>query len=232
MTATALSQLAALAEELCDPRQHIERIHDRDKHRNKRLRRAWVTTHPGLLRQLAEAVTESTATSGDGGRSVPSSRPPGAWEAMSRHSAITIAVFRWCWSLRLEQRDTVEGNIYALVGAAAGMDDDDRRALLGDMRSWRHQAAVMTGWASASFVPQVACPIVDCGRMNTLRINLDRRLALCTGCEARWDDEDQEGSFAVLASYVEGATERRERDRTRVRSGKAGNGGWLTGGAA
>lgn len=224
--AVTVADLASLAEELCDARQHVERVWDRDKHRNKRMRRAHVTTQPGLLAQLAEAVTESTAAPEDGGgHSVPGSRPPGAWEAMARHSAITVAAAGWCFYLEVAQRDTVEANIRALVGAASVLDANDLSALVADVRSWRHQAAVMTGWASPSFTPQVPCPIVDCGKSNTIRVNLDRQLALCTACESRWDGED--GSFAVLAAYVEGATERHAERRVKVRSGRVGNGGWV-----
>lgn len=226
--AVTVADLAALAEELCDPRQHVERVWDRDAHRNKRLRCAYVTTQPGLLAQLAEAVTEASSSPEDGGgHSVPGSRPPGAWEAMARHSAITVAAARWCWSLKVEQRESVEGNIRALVGAAAQLDSDALAALVAEARGWRHAAAVMTGWASPSFTPQVACPVVDCGRVNTIRVNLDRRLALCSACESRWSDEDEDGSFAVLARYVEAATERRDRERVKVRSGRVGNGGWI-----
>lgn len=223
-----VSQLAALAEELCDARQHIERIWDRDVHRNKRLRRAYVTTQPGLLAQLAEAVTEATSAAEDGGgHSVPGSRPPGAWEAMARHSEITVAAARWCWHLGLEQRETVEGSIRALVGAGATLGSETLDELVLDVRSWRHLAAVMTGWAAPTFTPQVPCPIVDCGRMNTIRVNLDRKLAMCTGCDARWSDDDRDGNFAVLAAYVESATARRAEQRPKIKSGRSGNGGWI-----
>lgn len=223
-----LATLADLAEELCDARQHIERVWDRDHHRNRRLRRAYTTTQPGLLAQLAEAVTEATAVPDDGGgHSVPGSRPPGAWEAMARHSAITVAAARWCWSLRVEQRDSVEGNIRALVGVGGQLDRDTLAALVAEARVWRHAAAVMTGWASPSFTPQVACPIVDCGRVNVIRVNLDRSIALCTACESRWSDDDGDGSFAVLAAYVESATEKRATERVKIRSGRSGNGGWV-----
>lgn len=223
-----LATLADLAEELCDARQHVERVWDRDVHRNRRMRRAYVTTQPGLLAQLAEAVTEATALPEDGGgHSVPGSRPPGAWEAMARHSAITVAAARWCWSLRIKQRDSVEGNIRALVGQASQLDSDTLGALVSEARGWRHAAAVMTGWASPSFTPQVACPVAGCERTNTIRVNLDRSMALCSACESRWSDDDGDGSFAVLARYVEAATDRRATERVKIRSGRSGNGGWI-----
>lgn len=225
-----LAILVDLAEELCDARQHVERVWDRDRHRNKRMRRAHVTTQPGLLAQLAEAVTEATAAPEDGGgHSVPGSRPPGAWEAMARHSVITLGVAGWILYLKMEQRDTVEGNLRALVGVAGQLDRGLLEELVADARGWWFQAAVFTGWATPTFTPQVACPIVDCGQVNTIRVNLDRRLAVCSHlkCEARWSDDDEDGSFAVLARYVEAATEKRATERIKIRSGRVGNGGWV-----
>lgn len=223
-----IATLADLAEELCDPRQHVERMWERDRHRNKRMRRAYLTTQPGLLAQLAEAVTESTAVPEDGGgHSVPGSRPPGAWEAMARHSAITIGVAKWCLYLNLEQRDTVEGNLRALVGVAGQIDRGLLAELVADARIWWFQAAVFTGWASPTFSPRVGCPIVDCGKVSTIRVNLARKMAFCSACDSRWSDEDEDGSFAVLARYVEAATEKRDRERVKIRSGRVGNGGWV-----
>ena len=227
-----LIDLADVAEELCEPHQHVEQIVDRDPaDRRKRRRRIWATTQPGLISQLAEAAQNAAGGSAGGsegsGKGVPGSRPPGFWEALARHSAIAAETGRWCWDLKLDLRDTVEDNVRALVGLAPELDSDTAARLLADMRTWRHQAAVMTGWRQPDFAPAVDCPIVDCGRHATIRINVDRMLAWCSGCGSRWDDEA--GSIRTLARYIEASSNRTGARLSRVRSGVQGNGGWLTG---
>lgn len=228
--AQMLADIAALVEELCDPHQHTEPIHDRDHHRNRRMRRAWTTTHPGLLAQLAEAVTDATSVTEDGptSRGVPRSRPPGSWEALAAHSAITVAVHRWCWRLRLDPRDTAENTIRLLVGA---VPTDQLGCLLADLRSWRHQAAVMTGWTTPAYAPSVPCPM--CETPGSLRVNLARQVAVCTNralddngalvCGASWEPD----SIGLLARYIAALTEQPPVRRAPVRSGRAGHGAWL-----
>lgn len=224
-----LVDIAAIAEELCEPHQHTEQIVDRDPaDRRKRRRRIWVTTQPGLISQLKTASEgHGDGRTEQGGSRVPGSRPPGFWEALARHSAISIDVVRWCWELNLDIRDTPEAGIRALVGAATNLDDSTARDLLAALRGWRHQAAVMTGWAHPAFAPAVNCPIVDCGRHATIRINTDRMVAWCIACDSRWDDEA--GAIRTLARYIEARTGSSPHRRPRIRSGKQGNGGWLTG---
>lgn len=219
-----LTDLADLVDELCDPRQHVERVHDRVDRGTRRMR-AYISTQQGLLAQLAEAAVDGAA--GDeqpGGRPVPQSRPPGCFEALARHTAITLHAARWCWDLRIEQRDTVEGNMRALVGAAAALDTGQLARLVTDARGWRHQAAVMTGWASPTFAPSVPCPA--CERRGTVRINLARQVAMCTSetCGAYWEAD----TIGVLAEYIRRLTETDQPPaRAMVRSGRAGHGAWL-----
>ncbi|MEO3922996.1 hypothetical protein ABGB07_03820 [Micromonosporaceae bacterium B7E4] len=220
-----LLDIATTASELTDRHQHIERIWDRDRHRNRRMRHVHVTTQDGLLQQLADAVyAPASPDDNGGGRPVPGSKPPGAFEALARHVAITAEVTRWCWDLRLDLRSTVEDNIRALVGKAAELDPDQTATLLADLRRWHGQAAAMTGWAARSFSPRALCPVVDCGRSNTLRVNLDRSVATCMACGSVWDDTD--GSFAALARHVEHTTTTTINTPVRLRSGKQGHGGW------
>lgn len=205
--ARLLVELAQLAEELCDPHQHVEPIREYDKHRNRRVRRAYVTTQPGLLAQLGEAMVDASSSNGGAAaHSVPGSRPPGSWEALATHAAITVGVARWCWDLRLPMRDTVEANIRLLVGGHPSLDDERFAQLLADVRRWRHKAAVMTGWQLPLFAPRVPCPV--CDKPNALRINLDRQVAVCTNperderdelvCGATWDA----ATIGVLAEYI------------------------------
>ncbi|MET9301771.1 hypothetical protein ABZX66_20855 [Micromonospora aurantiaca] len=220
--------IAQLAEELADARQHIEPVHSRDRHRNKTLRSVWVTTQPGLLDQLADAAESSSGQSCDGGtaRPAPGSRPPGQWEALSSHTTICVEVFAWVVDLKLPQADTVTANLRAIATHAPMLDDDTAAELLDHMRRWRHIAAVMTGWSTPMWAPNIACPVRDCGRTTSLRIHTERRLAYCTACQARWDDSD--GSYATLATYIQAVAEPAAHRPNRIRSGRQGYGGWLT----
>lgn len=199
-TMTSLDDIAALADEVTNPHQHTERVPywDASRHRKFREHR---TVQPGLLAQLAE-LGDAQPIEAEGGRSIPDSRPPCNLDAVSQHFQIQLAATRWCVSLGLEVRDTPEGNIRALVGAAGALDDDTRTALADEMRSWRNAAATLTGWRTPPYRPQVPCPLVDCGKVGKLRINLTRQTAACLACGALWDTE----AIGILADYVRGVT--------------------------
>lgn len=203
--ATLLTQLADLADQLCDPRQHTERIRTWDHNRNDHWR-THTTTQPGLLAQLHHAAIDpSNPDTGTHTRGALRSRPPLALEALSRHAVITIAATRWAWSMRLPVRDTVESNIRALVGAAANLDPDDTQLLLSEMRQWQRWCAVLTGWETLYQPAHVTCPIEDCQTRNSLRINLTNTTAMCRACGAAWDGTD--GSIAALADHIRIHTE-------------------------
>ncbi|MGH3679584.1 MAG: hypothetical protein ACRDT2_04900, partial [Natronosporangium sp.] len=104
--------------------------------------------------------------------------------------------------LRLELRDTPEGNIRALVGAAAALDQQTGATLADEMRSWRDTAATLTGWRAPPYRPQVPCPVIECGKVGKLRINLTKHTALCLACGSLWDTD----CIGVLADYVRGVT--------------------------
>lgn len=211
-----LADIADVVSELADGRQHTERIRRWDRNRNEQ----WdthITIQPGLLAQLYESVIPGSADA-EGSRPHPTSRPPLAIEALSLYGVIQIAVFRWAHSLRLEQRDTTESMLRALVGAAPQLDDDTAKALLSELRAWRRWCAVMTGWESALYSPRVPCPV--CERMGTLRINLTAKSAFCRGgwdpgqpkrtgdaalydCDGWWD----ESTIGVLAEWIRAATD-------------------------
>lgn len=222
----ALAELADLVEQLAEPHQHHEPIVDRDRHRNRTIRRAWSTRQDGLLMQLAAAAIDTTASEHASGPVVPGSRPPGGWEALALHAAITIGAVRWCWQLWLGQRDTVQANLRALVGSAPGLDDQTLTKLLADVRGWHHQAAVMTGWADPAYAPHVPCP--GCEQQGGLRVHVSRRMAMCVRaqCGARWTPE----TIGVLADYIRAAADSRPARRVPIRSGRAGSGGWLPAG--
>ena len=199
---TVLDSIRDTADELTDPHLHVEKIREWDGNRNPKWRHH-KTVQPGLLTQLQESVYPVHLRE-DGGRSIPASRPPLALEALSQRLAITNAVTRWCWSLKLDKRGRVESDIRQLAAAAMAFDDETARTLLAEMRQWRTWCAVYTGWETIYQPAAVPCPVVDCGQTNTLRINLTNKTATCRACRSVWDEED--GSVFVLADYVRTTT--------------------------
>lgn len=219
-----LVEIAELAEELCDARQHTERIHEWTKARNRKLTKVYITVQAGLIEQLRDAITAAVAPDDEGGRhGIPASRPPLLLEALARHIAISTAVNEWIHWLQLENRPTVEANIRALVGAAPTMDNLGRHAILADLRRWRTWAAVMSGWATAPLQPHVACPNPDCATMSSLRVYPDRKAGFCVACQHIWDDRD--GTINLLARYIKTETAR-PHAKIPVGSQTTGHGGW------
>lgn len=199
--ARMLQDIADTADELTDPRRHVEPIYTTDRHRNRKLSHLHAVTLPGLLAQVHD-MFEPSAAADEGARTIPASRPPLNLEAINTHTVVVLAVTRWCWTLHLDLRDTVESNIRGLVGAAAALDSDTQAALLAELRTWRRRAAVLTGWQTAPFRPDATCP--HCGSRRTITVNLDRKEAFCNGardgvsCEAWWDA----GTIGILADHV------------------------------
>lgn len=201
-----ITTITALAEQLCDPRHHVERVPYWDRNRNRKFRE-WRTTQPGLLRQLHEAAVEPVdGLNEPGPRNTPGSRPPLALEALSTHTAITAYAARWCWSLKVDQRDTVEDNIRALVGRAPTLDDDDLALLAVDLRQWHRWASVATGWIAPLYAPHVPCPA--CKVKGKLRVNLHAQVAHCRACQATWAADD--GSIFILGAYIQQHTDNRK----------------------
>lgn len=192
----ALTTLAALIDDLCDPHHHIERIYDTDRHRNRRVRRIWETTQPGLLAQLAALVppTSQQAEGSTGGTF--GSRPPLQLEALSRYAVIQIGAVRWAWSLQQPVRDTTESQLRGLIGPAASLDEPTLNTLVDEVRQWRRWCAVMTAWESPAYAPHVPCPV--CEKVGRLRVNLAARTAVCLACDAGWDPD----TIGVLAEHV------------------------------
>lgn len=225
---TTLTDIADLAELLCDPHQHTETV-QYWANRNRKFRRH-VTIQPGLLHQLHEAVFRQN-TADEGRRGSPGSRPPLQLEALSLHVVIQVAVTRWCWELNVTMRDSTEQDIRALVGAA--MDSDTQTLLRADLRRWRTWCEVMTGWETVWAPKGVTCPVAACGQQGSLRVLLAAKRAFCRNpartedgglvCGATWDQD----TIGVLADYISSQTATPPRPEVKVHSGKAGNGGWL-----
>jgi len=191
-----LGTLTALIDDLCDPHPHIERIYDTDQHRNKRVRRIWETTQPGLLTQLAQSVQYAGQQAEGAIGSAFRSKPPLQIEALSRYLAIQVGAVRWAWSLRLEVRDSPESQLRGLIGPAATLDDPTLTVLVAEVRQWRRWCAVMTAWESPAYAPHVPCPL--CDKVGAIRVNLTARTAVCLTCGAGWDPD----TIGVLAEHV------------------------------
>ncbi len=207
------------ADQLTDPRHHREPRYGTDAHKHRIVVGHHITTQPGLLAQLAAMAypgAGSDEADSGGGRAVPGSRPPGDLDAISAYVAITIAVTRWCWSLRLDLRDTVESNLRQVVATAIGRSDRDVQiTLLSEMRSWRNQAEAITGWRrSAVQLPQ-PCP--HCGERQ-LRVNVEGPAARCLACGVQWDAETVGVLARVLEAYRLDAHERAVAARTAART--------------
>lgn len=218
MTALLL-QIADVASELADPRQHREPRWRWSEARHKVPLPAHVTTQPGLLVQLHEAIKPIMSSVDESGtRSVPKSSPPLQLDALNRWLEISTEAAWWCRLFGLDDRGDPILDVRTLVGAQHG----DRAAdVLTALRCWRSWAATMSGWQSI-YTPHAACPVVECGRMGTLRINLHKVGGVCIACGAWWD----ETTITILAAHISNSTDGHE--PIRVRSGWSGHGGWAS----
>lgn len=212
--------IADLAEELADPRQHREERWGWSAARHRIRLQDHIVIQDGLLAQLHEAVAsamDKTDRAG-GSRSASRSAPPLQLEALACYMEIAASAAQWCDALGVPKRPTVEGNIRALAGASLSGYGED---LLADMRRWRNRAATLTGWQQPLYKPRAECPVVECGRANTLRINLLAKTAVCMACEAYWDS----ATIGILGAHIAQAV---RQPRVPVRSGAAGHGGWAS----
>lgn len=223
MTTNRHLTLADLADELCDVRQHVERIPYWDESRNRK-HHVHKVTMPGLLAQMADLFAPSGDP--DAGSPAAVSKPPANWAALADHTVITLAAAKWCWNLRLNQRDTVEGNIRQLVGASGGLDSALRADLTRDVARWHRIAETVTGWRTAPADVRAPCPalverdgqMVECKR-RTLRVNLSQSEAYCATCGTTWDHT----SIGLLAETVRAYNQaaKADADLARARERKA-----------
>lgn len=228
MATDVLTDLRDTADLLTDPRHHREPRYGLDAHRHKVVVGHHVTTQPGLLAQLAAMAYPGTSgddIDGGGGQSVPGSRPPGDLAAISAWVAISIATVRWCNSLRLDIRDTVESNIRQMVATVVSREDRDTQiTLLSELRSWRHQCETITGWSTRAGELQQPCP--HCGERQ-LRVKPEGPTARCLACGVQWDSDTVGVLARVLEAYrleaqARAAEARRvERVRQDIREGRA-----------
>ena len=216
--------LADLADALCDPAPYVERIPYWDANRNRK-HRVHRVTMPGLLAQMAELMLPGNDP--DAGAGKPGSRPPGNWAAIADHTMITLEVTRWCWDLRLDLRDTVEGNLRLLIGAVS--DSDVRTRLERDVRRWHRVAQHVTGWKTPPAEVRAPCPGWDdtrnteCGR-RTLRVNYQDAEAYCSSCGTTWDRSTVGLLAETVRAYNAAAAADATVARARARAERANKG--------
>src|ERR1044072_7335583 len=132
-TVSVYSEIAELAEELCEPHVHTERVPTWDKNRNKKYV-VHRTTQPGLLAQLYQAAVDPVSTPGAAtSHSKLQSRPPLAVAALSVYFDICAGAQRWVREFEMEVRVGPESNIRALIGMGARIPDGVLEELLSDL---------------------------------------------------------------------------------------------------
>lgn len=202
--AGCLQRVAALVDQLVETSVHYEAVYSRDEHRNKRLTGSHRVTVPGLLAQLEEEFARRVADGPYVSATLYGPRPPVALDCLSTHTQVTIAVARWLWDHQEPQRETVQGNLRAMVGLAGRLPDADVERLVDDLARWVRWCQVLTGWASPAWRPHGAsCPVDGCRGRGTLRVHLSAQTAICLGCGTTWGPDD----IADLAHHVRCATE-------------------------
>lgn len=223
-----LADIAEAADALTDSRQNVEPIHDADEHRNKRMRRVYVTTIPGLIQQLRDAAEPGATGDSNGVRSIPDSRPPLALNAVSLLTAIEYGAARRCLALGVATRDTVEATIRMFVGDASQWDSGAQANLAAELRSWRVQAEVITQWRCEPVELCAPCPAeVEpgwiCGARGTLLADPDTGAARCVTCGTKWSPDDaaaKGGLFDQVKAYRDGSRAAADKVRGEVREVK------------
>lgn len=214
-----LNEIAEAADALTDARNHIEPRYLEDAHGALRPTEGHKTKVPGLIEQLRQAA-EPGADGQTGGKGGPESVPV-AIDAVSLLGSITVGAHRRAlvWGLDLTERRTVESHIRGLVGLAARRTSDEQDELCRELRSWRWQAEIITGWREAPKELLAPCPA--CDARGTLLAYPDPRnsTARCVGCGMRWceDPGEDEGHIGMLARHVIGYQDMTHDDRREYR---------------
>lgn len=199
MSNDVLPLLAEAVAELCDTHTHREQIsrHDGEKWTHSR----HSTQVPPLLDQLRQAVEPSSSS--DRGKSSFGSRPSARLDAIDTLLKIDQAVDDWVVRrLGLQPRDTLDGNLRLLVGAASTLDDQPQWDLTREARRWATWARVTTGWEVPPFRPNNTCPL--CATRGGLRVRVGDGVssyvssAACVDCGEAWDPS----TIGLLAEHI------------------------------
>lgn len=198
-----LAEIADAADELTNPIRCEERLEtpDGSKHvagRNGRApKKIFTAILPSLLTQLRHAVIPGeTYSEEEHAHTPPGSRPAARLDAVASLLRIEAAVTVWSNRLDLDWRTTTAAQIRGLVGAAPRLFSGDLRRLASDVAAWRTWAAVTTGWERPADAPRGTCPA--CAALNTIRVRLATKKAICISCGAYWTED----TIGVLAAHI------------------------------
>lgn len=152
------------------------------------------TDHPSLLGQLELEVRE---TPGRGHRAMLGPRVPINLTAFDILHEVRFQVFFWFGPdvLDKETPASVETGLLRLAELAPTLVDKHVRWLDDDVRRWWGWARLVLGWEEPAMRPHVPC--INCERWDTLRIHLEKELAMCVGCREVWDAD----RFGILAAH-------------------------------
>jgi hypothetical protein len=156
------------------------------------------TKVPALVVQLQGARDILGSEGEQGGRGAPTSKPATRLEAIDMLATIRRESNVWLVFLGLTKTpaDTIK-RLHRLHGLYPSTEGEVRARLEGDVKSWWHQARIVTGWDMPAFKPRGAtCPV--CGVKGTLRVKLDGAFCNANECRAEWDA----GQVGLLGEHI------------------------------
>ena len=208
-----VDDITEAAKALADPHPHFEPRWEWDANRNKKPLPPYRTTVPSLIQQLRDAA--EPGVDGEAGGTGGAESCPVAIDAVSLLASIELGAAMRVRACGLTIRLQAEDNVRALIDAANHLpsrpDDDhpdqpSQWALRAELRSWQHQAEVITGWKTPARA--LFAPCMECGARGTVlaRVGPEAQQAICVACDTRWDGEAE---MAVLGRH-----ERQHRGQT------------------
>lgn len=189
MTRDPLTELADVVQDLVGPIRHTERYEVR--HGRQVIHRTHRQVLPGYIQQLREATADHAIDIGFDGKPAFTSKPPVNLDAIDRYVTIQREIYSY-WHVN---GNTLEQDLRGLVGAIAEYDPPTQRHVAALAARWLTWCKVVTGWSSAAWRPNVACPHCDA---RNLRVRLDEGTAFCAACGDAWEP----GTLGILAAQI------------------------------
>lgn len=179
-----LADLAATINDLTDIRINVELYETEvvEGSKRTRVRKRHIDTFPSLLDALLEAM--QPASTGDSSAAGFESRPSAELEPIAVLAMIREQSGVWARALNMAKRRTLADRLHGLISATH--TDTQLGNLVHDAHGWLHRAKVATGWETASFTLNQACPY--CSVKNALVVTGDLERARCGKCGAEWDE--------------------------------------------
>jgi hypothetical protein len=168
------------------------------------------TKVPALVHQLEGARDVLGSEGEQGGRGAPTSKPATRLEAIDMLALIRRESNVWLVFLGLTATppDTINRlsrlhGLYPSTEVCSPEKDKhtgsccQRGQLERDVKSWWHQARIVTGWDMPAFKPRGAtCPV--CEKKGTLRVKVDGALCVDSDCRTIWDATE----VGLLAEHI------------------------------